>query len=188
MIAWVTPTRRAIRWRPLLCAPLWLLVVGALLWSGDVADVRAPVWCALGVLAATALLAFDDPAHALLAAMPTSARRRHGRRVVLVGTCLAVVWCAVAVVGGRVFDTWPASAAISLAALFTTGLAAMVICERRRPDVAATVGAIVPVVWAVGSQAVPVSGIVRPIAELWLEHPWPVVVTASALAFVAADR
>jgi predicted branched-subunit amino acid permease len=188
MIAWVTPTRRAIRWRPLLCAPLWLLAVGALLWSGEVADVRAPVWCGLGVLAATALLAFDDPAYALLAAMPTSVRRRHGRRVVLVGTCLAIVWCAVAVVGRHVFDTWPASAAIGLAALFTTGLAAMVICERSRPDVAATVGAVVPVVWAVGSQVFPSTGVVRPIAELWLEHPWPVVVTASALAFVAADR
>ena len=140
------------------------------------------------LLAATALLAFDDPAHALLAAVPTSIRRRHARRVVLVGTCLAVVWCAVALVGGRMFDTWPASAAICLAALFTTGLATMVICERRRPDVAATVGAVVPVVWVVGSRMFPSTGIVQPLADLWLEHPWPVVVTASALAFVAADR
>ena len=53
---------------------------------------------------------------------------------------------------------------------------------------AATVGAVVPVVWAVGSQAVPASGVVQPIAELWIEHPWPVAVAASALAFVAADR
>jgi len=44
------------------------------------------------------------------------------------------------------------------------------------------------VVWAVGSQAVPASGVVQPIAELWIEHPWPIAVAASALAFVAADR
>ena len=53
---------------------------------------------------------------------------------------------------------------------------------------AATVGAVVPVIWAVGSQAVPASGVVQPIAEPWIEHPWPVAVAASALAFVAADR
>jgi hypothetical protein len=188
MIAWVTPTRRVIRWRPLLCAPVWLLVVGALLRNGNVADIRTPVWCALGVLSAAALLAFDDPAHALLAAVPTTVRRRHARRLALVGSCLAVCWGFVAVGGERTFDAWPSSAGVRLLALFATGMAAMVMCERRRPDVAATVGAVVPLVWAVGGQAIPASGIVRSVADLWLVHPWAVVVVASSLAFVAADR
>ena len=159
------------------------------LWSGEVTDVRAPVWCGLGVLAATALLAFDDPVYALLAAVPTSVRRRHGRRVVLVGTCLAVrVVCRRRRWRACVRQLAGVGGDLPRRGSFTTGLATMVICERRRPDVAATVGAIVPVVWAVGSQVFPSTGIVRTIAELWLEHPWPVVVTGSAVAFVAADR
>lgn len=188
MNAWVAPTWRAIRWRPLALAPVWLFAGGAIVWAAGIADVHIPVLCALGVVAATAVLCLDDPAHALLAALPTTVRRRHARRLMLIAPIVAGVWASLTVCGKSTFAAWPASTPLTLMALLTAGLAAAALSGRRRPDVSATIGATFSMCWVVGSQAIPTRGAVRAVADVWLVHPWWTTATAITVAVAAENR
>lgn len=126
------PTVRAISWAPLAGAVVCLLAVTAVLsalgargWPAGLVGIGA------GALAGAQVAGMRDPAAPLLAAVPTSAAVRRGRRLALLGPTGLAAWLVTA--GGPV---------LGLVALLACGLAAALWC-----GVAA--GAAVPLAWAV---------------------------------------
>jgi hypothetical protein len=147
--AWATPTRRAMRWRPVLATTSGIGTVVLAMWAaGAPPAAEQPVMIAVAVLIAAAALGLDDPAHALVAAAPVGFGRRLAHRLawlgpIALGCLLGIGWVValldVAPVSGQILA--PAAALASLAVV------THVLVTRRRPDVAASAAAVVPAVW-----------------------------------------
>ncbi len=189
-LAWATPTRRAMRWRPLAAVTSGIGVVVGALWAAGAPPIAdPPVTIAVALLVAAAALALDDPAHALVAAVPVGFGRRVAHRL---------AWLVPATLAGLLSIGWVARSADMVsgsgrilpaaAALGSIALATHVLVARRRPDVAAPVAAVVPACWVVlGVSPSGVAGFAT-FSKLWLHHPWTVCAGASAVAVIAARR
>jgi len=88
MAAWLWPTVRSISWAPLagVSACLGAVTVLADHWPPDLVGIAA------ASIAAAVVAGLHDPAAALLAALPTSAAVRRGRRLALLVPAGMGVW------------------------------------------------------------------------------------------------
>jgi hypothetical protein len=181
-LAWATPTRRAMRWRPLFATASGIGIVMLALWEiGAPPIAESPAMIAVAAVFAAAALALDDPAHALLAAAPIGFGRRLAHRLAWLGPAvlvclLGVGWVAghsgVAPISGRMLA--PAAALGSLVVV------THVLVARRRPDVAASASAMAPAVWVTLAMSTPNDAWGGTVAHLWLDRPWAVVGCAAA--------
>ena len=144
---------------------------------------------AVAVLIAAAALALDDPAHALLAAVPVGSGRRLVHRLawlapITLGGLLAIGWIAerldVAPVSGQMLA--PATALGSLSVV------THVLVMKWRPDVAASAAAVVPAVLVTLGVSTSRDALGGTLAHLWLDRPWAVVACAAAVVVGASRR
>ena len=189
-LAWATPTRRAMRWRPLLAvATANAMVVLAFAAADAPPTSKHVVLLFAAMIVAGATLALDDPAHSLIAAAPVGFARRLAHRM---------AWLVPAAIGCLLFIGWFASrlglGPISVqvlewcAALGSTAVAANVLVARRRPDAAATAAAAAPAIWVL--LLLSTSG-TSPFARLFhtlLDQPWMVAAVGTVVAIVGARR
>ena len=189
-LAWATPTRRAMRWRPLAAVTTGIGAAVLALWAAGAPPIAdPPVAMVVALLVAAAALALDDPAHALVAAVPIGFGRRVAHRV---------AWLVPATFAGLVSVGWVASRAdmvsepgrilATAAALGSVAVATHMLVARRRPDLAASVAAVVPAGWVVTGSSPSGIASVETLSRLWLDHPWTVCACASTLAVIAARR
>jgi hypothetical protein len=145
---------------------------------------------ALAALAAGTAIGLDDPAHALLEALPTSPGRRIARRLVVL-LPFAVGGYAIARVASRgaTTGTWSAAGPAQLAALTAVAVALTCAWQRRRPELAAAVGAVVPIGWTLLSDAAASpDSVAGRLVGLWIDRPWLVAVAAAAWATAMVRR
>ena len=92
MAAWLWPTVRSISWVPLVGVSTCLGVLALWLnsWHQNLVGMAA------GAVAGAVVAGLDDPAAALLSAVPTSAAVRRARRLVLLVPVAFAVWIATA--------------------------------------------------------------------------------------------
>lgn len=171
------PTARTVRWVP-GAALAGLLVVSAALarYADRPADVVLVI--AAAGLAATVVAGLQDPAAALLAAVPVSAMRRRLVRLAVVGTPALVVWWLLDSV-----STAQLSGPEPLLALTATGVAVAVWAPPRR---AVLLGAATPVALFALHQVAP-AGTASDVVAWWLTDPWWVL-AAATLVCVAGRR
>jgi hypothetical protein len=181
--AWVRPTTRLVAW-PALALPLAVAAgMGALSDFGGRPTTGTLALAGVGAAAGAVPSCLDDPAHQLVAALPVSRRRRVAQRLVLAVPPVLVAWL---VITARWIPLPGSSSdhAAPLLALAAIGVATAVIAQRRRPDLAATVGVAAPLVIvatqiAFGGQDPPAP------LRAWLDHPWPTAAVATAAAIAA---
>lgn len=172
------PTARAVRWTP--GAALAGLLVAATALTGY-ADRPADLVLAIAAagLAATVVAGLQDPAAALLEALPVSAMRRRVLRLAVVGApALAVWWMVDSLSTARLSGPGP------LLALTATGVAVAVWAPPRR---AVLLGASTPVALFTLHQVVP-SGTTSDVIAWWLTDPWWVLAAATALCIAGRRR
>lgn len=182
-LLWVRPTVRSMRVVPLAVA---VGVSGSILVALDLvdADVASP-WSGplvLALVASAVVLGLHDPAHALLAALPSGTGTQLLHRLTPLSS-LAVGGALVLDVLARDTPAAPLVASTMLV-LTTTAVAAHVATLRRRPDVAASVGAAVPAAWAAWAAVTTDDGPLAPLAHLW--HRRPTTTAGAALVLAVA--
>lgn len=172
------PTARAVRWTP-GAALAGLLVATAAL--ARYADRPADVVLAIAAagLAATVVAGLQDPASALLAAVPVSAMRRRVLRLAVVGAPALAVWWLV----DSLVTTHPSGPG-PLLALTATGVAVAVWAPPRR---AVLLGAATPVALFTLHQVVP-PGTASDVLAWWLTDPWWVLAAATILCTAGRRR
>ena len=188
--AWASPTRRAMRWRPVLATTLGIGTAVLAMWAaGAPPAAEPPEMIAVTVLIAAAALALDDPAHALVAAAPVGFARRLAHRLawlgpVTLGCLLAIGWVAAR------SDVAPVSSRMlaHAAALGSLAVVTHVLVTRRRPDVAASAAAVAPAVWVTLGVSTSRDAWGGTLAHLWLDRPWAVVGCAAAVVVTAVRR
>jgi len=186
MFEWVSATTRLVQWGLLAGVVAATLATSAALSVAGVAfpTLLAPVVAASIAAAAPACL--DDPAHGLLAAVPTSARWRTAHRLILVVPACVIAWSVLS----PVVDTsvgWPAASLPPMIALLATGVATTTVVASWRPDAAAAAGAAAPLTLATAGVWLPFERIADA-TMIWADHPWPFTVTAATVAVTAAGR
>src|SRR5262245_35025738 len=138
---WLRPSARAIDWRGPLAAATVALAIAALVRKVDDVPPTATA-IALAALAAGTAIGLDDPAHALLEALPASpARRLSWRLAMLVPLAVGVYAVARIASRGGTVGIWSAAGPAQLAALTTVAVAVTCAWQRRRPEQAAAIGA-----------------------------------------------
>lgn len=181
-------TLRVVRWAPLAAVLAFAVGIGTLLRLGDVNVPSQLSVAIIGAIAASVALSLDDPAHALINAVPVGARRRIGLRIAFIGPVAIVGWLLLGALGRWAFETPLQSVgARALIALTVAGIATTVVARHRRPEGAATVGAAVALGWAL-SLNIARDGIVTDMSTVWIRSPWTVVVAALAVAVLATRR
>lgn len=186
-LASLAPTVRAISWRPLLGGLAALAVTLAALAATSAPPLSpALVALVLAIVAALVLHALDDPAHALLAALPTSALHRLTHRLaVTTAVVLGAGAAAVAADLGGLGDVHRPPLAGGFAALVATGVLLHVTIATCHPAQAAGAVAL-PGLWAVLAAVVEPEG-AGALAHGWSTHPWPIVLGALVVV-VGLDR
>lgn len=172
------PTVRAVRWTP-GAALAGLLVASAVLarYPERPADVVQAISAA--GLAATVVAGLQDPAAALLEAVPVSAMRRRVLRLAVVGVpALAVWWLLDTLSTARLSGPGP------LLALTAAGVVVAVWAPPRR---AVLLGASTPVALFTLQQVLP-SGTPSDVVAWWLTDPWWVLAAATALCLAGRRR
>jgi hypothetical protein len=179
-------TGRAIGWGPLAGALTTLLVVGAIVTVSG-AQAQALVALAAATLAAGALAGLQDPASALLEAVPVTPSRRRAHRVALLVPTTALSWCLL-LAAARLDASWSAGWPFGpLAALLAAGVAVATLV---RCSWSVTAAVATPMVWFVLDRLVgQADGVVGTpwsswVLSAWTVHPWTVagVATAAAVA------
>jgi hypothetical protein len=172
------PTARAVRWAP-GTALAGLLVASAAL--ARYADRPADLVLAIAAagLAATVVAGLQDPAAALLEALPASAMRRRVLRLAVVGAPALAVWWLV-----DSLSTARPSGPEPLLALTAIGVAVAVWAPPRR---GVLLGASTPVALFTLHQVVP-SGTASDVIAWWLTDPWWVLAAATVLCVVGRRR
>jgi len=188
--AWARPTARAVPWSTLAVAAATLLALVLAVGLVDAPPLPESV-AALGAALLVSALArcLHDPAHALLAALPTSLRRRVARRLALVLPVAAGLGALVAGVAERLDALAPDRPPLPAAALvlLAAALAAWSVLGRVRPELAASGAAAVPVAWAVLAAATP-AGAAADVVVAWGRPGWPLVAAALAAVALAAHE
>jgi hypothetical protein len=130
VLALLARTGRAIPWLPAFAAGILGVVVVAALHDRDAA---APLQAVSILLASAAGFALDDPAAEILAASPTSLRRRRMVRLALMGPPILLVWLALVAAQGPV--SWAEGWVIAamFAGLVGLSLAIAGVVSRRSP-------------------------------------------------------
>lgn len=151
-------------------------------------DSRAPItpWLGplmLGILVAGAILALDDPAHDLLAAVPVHQGQRLTHRLALLVPLVAASVVALTRLVALLEVDSDLATMVGVA-LASVGLLTNVTWSRRRPESAATAGAALPLAWVVWATVTPSGQPFASLAHLIIRHPEPLV--AAALPSVAA--
>jgi hypothetical protein len=171
------PTARAIRWLPAAVLAGLLVAVSALArQAGRPADVVLAI--AAAGLAAVVVAGLQDPAEALLAAVPVSVMRRRVLRLALLGTPALAVWWLLASL-----TPVEASGPGPLLALTACGVVVAVWAPQRR---ALLLAASTPVALLVLHQVAP-DGTASEVLAWWLTDPWWVLAGAT-LVCVAGRR
>jgi hypothetical protein len=174
------PTARAIRWAPGAAVAGLLVSVVLLAGTGD-----RPVDIVLAVaatgLAATVVAGLQDPAAALLAAVPVSAMRRRVLRLVLLGAPALGVWWLLVGLSTTADDPGPGP----LLALTSCGVAVAVWAPARY---AVVLGAAAPVVLFALRQVVPFEGTASDVVGWWRTDPWWVLAAATLLCVAGRRR
>jgi hypothetical protein len=184
MTGWFVHTARTLRWAPLTSIAAGSAVVWAITATQGRALPTQVAVLACGAVAGGVPLALDDPAHALLAASPTTERRRLLRRLALVLVPGLVLWLALAATAGRLFDDASNQPSlVALAALALAGVAAMAVTQGHRPGAAVTVGGALPLAWVVSHWYLPHA--VDGLTALWHEQSVAVALVAGAAVVVA---
>jgi len=188
--AWVTPTRRAMRWRPFLAAAAGVLAVVVALGAADAPAAAEPLVLVLvAMLVGSAALALDDPAHSLVAAAPVGFTRRLAHRVAWLGPALIGCACAIGWVGLQ-FDAIPntADALAWCVALGSIALATHVLVARTRPELAAAAAAATPAAWVVVLLSTSGGGSFASAVQRSLDRPWTIVCCAAVVLVIASRR
>ena len=172
------PTARAIRWAPAAAVAGLLVAVAVLAGTADRPADMVLAIAATG-LAATVVAGLQDPASALLAAVPVSAMRRRVLRLVLLGAPALAVWSLLVALSTTADDPGPGP----LLALTACGVAVAVWAPPRH---AVVLAAATPVVLFTLRQALPLDGAVADAVALWWTNPWWVL--GLALLICAAGR
>jgi hypothetical protein len=177
---WLTPTRRVVRWSP-------LIVVSALA-SGTLVLVRVIDWqlqapvllVLLAMLVIGALCGLRDPARDFVHPLPVSAGRRLTQRLIVVVPALACALLLVRWLANALFAVVPpAPGWQALAAFGTVGVAACAVLTRRLGTRAVDAVVSGMVVWLVA--ALSADRLDAPIDLVMPWSRWPV-----ALLFVGA--
>lgn len=190
--AWARPTWRSLDWRPLvLVTGAELVAVLALGMATVTVPAPALAILAAALVLAAAVLALEDEARALLAALPTSGARRLVHRLVLVvpSTVAVLVLLGAAEAIADVVDAGPpgAAGAPSVAALGLSGLAVRggLIRRSRR---AGTIAAAVPGAWVLWGSIAGGPEIVVAAANAWSRQPGIVALIAVLVVVATAER
>lgn len=172
------PTARTVRWGP-GAALAGLLVASAALTRYADRPADLVLMIAAAGLAATVVATLQDPADALLAAVPVSAMRRRLVRLAVVGTpALAVWWLLDSLSTAQLSGPGP------LLALAATGVAVAVWAPSRR---AVLLGAATPVALFALRQVTP-TGTASDVVAWWLTDPWWVLAAATLLCVAGRRR
>lgn len=160
MTAWVRPTARATSWAPLATVAACLVVAQGL---AEYAGARPSelTGVAAAAVAAAVVAGLRDPAAALLAAVPTSAAVRRGRRLALLAPAGLGVWLAT--IGGPL---------LGLLALTAAGLAVAV-------WTGVPIGVAVPLLWVLVARAGDLD---------WDQHSEVVAAAAGAALWMGRNR
>ena len=181
-------TMRAMRWTPLAIAGCGagVVVFGLGLLGRPVPAFALALFG--GAVAGAVALSLDDPAYALVAAMPVGPRRRVGLRAVLAGSVAVGAWLVLSVVGTRVADVSFAAVGLrALIALMAAAVAVTAIVLRVRPDVAASIGAAVGFGWALSTNIVPDDALLG-LSTAWIAHTSAVTGLGAIVVYVATRR
>lgn len=174
----VRHTARAVTWSPLGGG----VVVGV---GVIVAAAGASTDPLLGLAAATvaagALAGLQDPAAALLAAVPTSPARRRAHRLALLIPATALAWVGL-LLAARLDDGWQSGWPVGpLAALLMTGIA---VATWAPAGWAVPAAVTVSLAWALLERVVTpeLAGgwLTEWVVSVWMVHPWAVVACAGA--------
>jgi len=177
---WLTPTRRAVRWSPMFAA---LALATATLVVVRLTDqpVRSDLLVvSLVMLVIGALCGLHDPGRDFVHAMPVSAGRRLGHRLVVLVPMLAVALIVLRWMATTMFAALPSAPGWSaLAAFGAVGVAACAVVTRRlgtRAVDAVVTGMLVWLGVAMSTEQLDLPvGVVMP----WWR--WPVAITSVAV-------
>ena len=183
-------TSRALPWTPLLASAGALAVVGT---AVAASGAHPSELYALGAatVAAGALAGLQDPAAALLEAVPVSAARRRRHRLLLVVPAAAGAWALLLVAASRPSGTdaaWPVG---PLTALLLSGVA---VATWVSPAQAVTTAVATPLGWFVldrlvgQSEGLAGSAVSSWTLSAWLLHPWAVAAAAAGAVLVGWRR
>lgn len=185
MTGFVVNTARALRWGPPAIVVGVGVVSGAALRLGGTGAMPSMAALMAGAMAATVALSLDDPAHALLAAVPIGPRRQAVLRVAISGPVALAGWLLFQAADPR--DTAAAGGlgVPALLALIGAGVATAMLVRPRRPDAAAAAGAAVALGWAL-APVVLGRGMLYDVTTAWARYPWAVL--AGAAVVITVDR
>lgn len=180
-------TVRAMAWAPLaIAATIATAIVIGLGLLGRPLPADSVVLLG-GAFAAAVALSLDDPAHALVAAMPVGPRRRVLLRAGLAGGVAATAWLLLTGIERWLGDAPLAAPGIrGVIALAAVGVAVTVAMARRSPDLAASVGAAVAFGWALSTNIVP-NGALLGLSTAWIAHT-SAVTGLGAIGVIVATR
>jgi hypothetical protein len=179
----IAPTTRAMPWSAVAVSGIVALGIAAVVRASGSEAPTAAAALAAGTIAAAAALCREDPAGALLAAVPTSPRRRLALRAALVTPVCILIWCSSCALAG-----YPEFGVRPLLALIAAGFAGGAVVACHRPDAAAGGGAVFALAWA-AAPLLPILGPLDQVATVWLRSPVTVLVVSALIAgIVERDR
>lgn len=186
---WWTPTRRIVRWSPLVGAWAAALLTLALMRARSEAIVDAAVVVLLPALVIIGAVAgLHDPARALLQPMPVSTLRRMGHRLTMLVPCAVLALASLSITADMLFSlVLPGPGAGALAALGAVGVAASAALTRWCGAGGNDLAVLGLLVWVIGG--VVAAGIDGPrwLASPWWQAPALVGIPAVIAAIVAAN-
>jgi hypothetical protein len=186
---WLTPTRRAVRWSPLVVASVLAASTLGVIRAADRPLLSDVLTVSLAIVVVGALCGLHDPGRDLVHALPVSAGRRLTHRLSLLVPTLALALVLVRSLATALFSTLPpAPGWPELAAFGAIGVAVCAVCTRRIGTRAVEAAVSGMLVWLAG--ALSAHNVDLPIGLLMPWWRWPLTagVGAVVVTVVATTR
>ncbi len=177
---WLTPTRRLVRWSPMVVTCALAVATLALLRVADRPLGSMELTVGLVTIVVGALAGLDDPAREYVHAMPVSAARRLAHRLIVIVPGLVLAVLLVRVTAAQLFVRLPPAPGFSaLAAFGSVGVALAAVMTRRLGARAVEAAVSVMLVWLVVAMCSEQLHTPQALAIPWWR--WPVAVTSVAV-------
>jgi hypothetical protein len=187
--AWWRPTRRAIRWSPVLVASGLAIVTLALVrWRDDRLDQLAQVVVTAAVVIG-GVAGLHDQGRDVVHPLPATSLRRLAQRLAMLVPFTAIVLAGVRLAAGVMFaQVAPAPGGEALAAFGAVGVALTVVLTRRVGAAASDLAVAGLLGWLVAGVALQQAEAPEWMSMAWWRWPLLVLASATLVAVVAATR
>jgi hypothetical protein len=186
---WLTPTRRVVRWSPMVAASTLAAVTLVLVRLIDRPLRSDLLIVALAMVVIAALCGLHDPARAFVHAMPVSAARRLTHRLVMLGpSLLGTLVLLHALTAGLFSVVPPAPSAAEMAAFGAVGVAACAVATRRLGTRAVDAVVSGMLAWLVAGMSADQLDVSVDVIMPWWRWPVAVASVAALITVVATTR